>query len=110
MRLQEKKLGLMMELMDEEFPTSSSSSSVLSCSSNDKLRLSRNVSGRSSARRSEAIACYPGSSLVVVLIQALTHPASFIWVIDEDHNLVGVVTFKEILKVFRSIANARLQT
>ncbi|KAM3306583.1 hypothetical protein P3S67_013453 [Capsicum chacoense] len=104
-RLQEKKLGLMMELMDEESPASSSASS---CSSSDESSLSRNrSSGRSSARRSEAITCYPGSSLVSVLIQALAHRASSIWVIDEDdHDLVRVVTFKGILKAFRSIANA----
>ncbi|PHT49421.1 hypothetical protein CQW23_09168 [Capsicum baccatum] len=84
------------------------SSSASCCSSDDESRLSRNgSSGRSSARRSEAITCYPGSSLAAVLIQALAHRASSIWVIDEDdHNLVGVVTFKGILKVFRSTANA----
>ncbi|PHU19121.1 hypothetical protein BC332_10272 [Capsicum chinense] len=107
-RLQEKKLGLMMELMDEESPVPSTSSSASCCSSDDESRLSRNgSSGRSSARRSEAITCYPRSSLAAVLIQALAHRASSIWVIDEDdHNLVGVVTFKGILKVFRSAANA----
>lgn len=109
MRLQEKKLGLLTELMDEEFSVSSSSSSACSCSSDDESFLSRIGSGRySSARRSEAITCYPGSSLVAVLIQALTHRASSIWVIDECHNLVGAVTFKGILEVFRSIANARV--
>ncbi|XP_016448646.1 CBS domain-containing protein CBSX5-like [Nicotiana tabacum] len=108
MRLQEKKLGLMLELMDKEFSVSSSSSSASSCSSDDESGSSRNGSGRySSARRSEAITCYPGSSLVAVLIQALAHRASFIWVIDEDQNLVGVVTFKGILKVFRGFANTR---
>ncbi|KAF3648356.1 CBS domain-containing protein CBSX5 [Capsicum chacoense] len=110
MRLQEKKPGLRMELMDEEFSALSSSSLASSCSSNDESRLSRNVSGRYSARWSDTITCYPGSSLVAVLIQALAHHASSIWVIDEDHDLVGVVKFKVILKVFRSIANARLQT
>ncbi|KAF3662685.1 putative splicing factor U2af large subunit B-like [Capsicum annuum] len=95
MRLQEKKLSLMMELMDEKFPVSSSSSSASSGSSDDELRLSKNVLGRSSTRRSEAITCYPGCSLVVVLIQPLAHRASSIWVIDKDHNLVGVITFKE---------------
>ncbi|XP_009804277.2 CBS domain-containing protein CBSX5-like [Nicotiana sylvestris] len=108
MRLQEKKLGLMLELMDEEFSVSSTSSSASSCSSDDEPGSSRNGSGRySSARRSEAITCYPGSSLVAVLIQALAHRASSIWVIDEDQNLVGVVTFKGIFKVFRGFANTR---
>ncbi|KAM3395164.1 hypothetical protein P3S68_004169 [Capsicum galapagoense] len=94
----------------ENLIASSSSSSASGCSSNDESRLSRNVSGRSLARWSDAITCYPGSSLVAVLIQALAHHASSIWVIDEDLDLVGVVKFKVILKVFWSIANARLQT
>ncbi|KAH0688659.1 hypothetical protein KY289_016017 [Solanum tuberosum] len=110
MRLQEKKLGPMTKLMEEDFSVSSSSSSACSCSSDDESGSSRNGSGRySSSRRSEAITCYPGSSLVAVLIQALAHRASSVWVIDEDHNLVGAVSFKGILKVFRSIANARLK-
>ncbi|XP_060188821.1 CBS domain-containing protein CBSX5-like [Lycium barbarum] len=43
-RLQEKKLGLMMELMDEEFSfsVSSASSSAFSCSSDDESGSSRN--------------------------------------------------------------------
>ncbi|PHT49428.1 hypothetical protein CQW23_09175 [Capsicum baccatum] len=62
-RLQEKKLGLMMELMDEESPAPSTSSLASCCSSDDESRLSRSgSSGRSSARRSEAKTCYPGSS------------------------------------------------
>lgn len=108
MRLEEKKLGLMTKLMDEEFSVSSSSSSASSCSSDDESGSSRIGLGRySSARRSEVITCYPGSSLVAVLIQALAHRASSVWAIDEDHNLVGAVTFKGILQVFRSIANAK---
>ncbi|XP_059301449.1 CBS domain-containing protein CBSX5-like isoform X2 [Lycium ferocissimum] len=111
-RLQEKKLGAVLELMDEEFSlssSSSSSSSASSCSSDDELGVCRiNGSGRySSARRSEAITCYPGSSLVAVLIQALAHRASSVWVMDEDNTLIGCVTFKGILKVFRSLANVR---
>ncbi|XP_009779846.1 CBS domain-containing protein CBSX5-like [Nicotiana tabacum] len=108
-RLQDKKLKAMVELLDEEFSLSSSSSSASSCSSDDESGSSRNtVLGRfSSARRSEAITCYPWSSLVAVMIQALAHRANSIWVMDADHNLIGVVTFKGILEVFRSIANAR---
>ncbi|XP_004234121.1 CBS domain-containing protein CBSX5-like [Solanum lycopersicum] len=111
MRLQEKKLDRMTKLiMEEEFSASSSSSSACSCSSDDESGSSRNGSGRfSSSRRSEAITCYPGSSLVAVLIQALAHRATSVWVIDEDQNLVGAVSFKGILKVFRSIAIARLK-
>ncbi|XP_009760668.1 CBS domain-containing protein CBSX5 [Nicotiana tabacum] len=111
-RLQEKKLGAVLELMDEEFSLSSSSSSASSCSSDDELGVCRNnVSGRySSARRAEAITCYASSSLVAVMIQALAHRASSVWVMDEDNTLIGCVTFKGILKVFRSPANARPAT
>lgn len=104
-RLQEKKLGAVLELMDEEFSLSSSSSSSSassSCSSDDELGVCRsNGSGRySSARRAEAITCYPSSSLVAVMIQALAHRASSVWVMDEDNTLIGCVTFKGILEVF----------
>ncbi|KAM3285139.1 CBS domain-containing protein CBSX5 [Capsicum chacoense] len=109
-RLQDKKLGAMVELLDEEFSLSSSSScSASSCSSDDESGSSKaTVLGRySSARRSEAITCYPWSSLVAVMFQALAHRANSIWVMDEDHNMIGVVTFQGILEVFRSIANVR---
>ncbi|OIS99239.1 PREDICTED: CBS domain-containing protein CBSX5-like [Nicotiana attenuata] len=111
-RLQEKKLGAVLELMDEEFSLSSSSSSASSCSSDDELGVCRNNGSvrYSSARRAEAITCYPSSSLVAVMIQALAHRASSVWVMDEDNTLIGSVTFKGILKVFRSLANARSAT
>lgn len=52
-------------------------------------------------RRAEAIVCYPGSSLVAVMIQAITHRVNYVWVIDEDDcNVVGIVTFANILQVF----------
>ncbi|XP_015089667.1 CBS domain-containing protein CBSX5-like [Solanum pennellii] len=113
--LQEKKLSALLELMDEESSLSTSSSSCsasLSCSSDDELGFCRNNgSGRySSARRAEAITCYPNSSLVAVMIQALAHRASSVWVMHEDNTLIGYVTFKGILKVFRSLANARMIT
>ncbi|KAH0722144.1 hypothetical protein KY289_005188 [Solanum tuberosum] len=109
--LQEKKLGALLELMDEELSLSSSSScSVSSCSSDDESGVCRNNNGSgryASARRAEAITCYPNSSLVAVMIQALAHRASSVWVMHEDNTLIGCVTFKGILKVFRSLANAR---
>lgn len=113
--LQEKKLSALLELMDEELSLSTSSSSCsasLSCSSDDELGVCRNNgSGRySSARRAEAITCYPNSSLVAVMIQALAHRTSSVWVMHEDNTLIGYVTFKGILKVFRSLANARMIT
>lgn len=112
-RLQEKKLGAVLELMDKEFSwSSSSSSSASSCSSDDEFGVCRNSGSvrYSSSRRAEAITCYPSSSLVAVMIQALAHRASSVWVMDEDYTLIGCVTLKGILKVFRSLANARAIT
>ncbi|XP_059659208.1 CBS domain-containing protein CBSX5-like [Cornus florida] len=101
-RLEEKKLGSMLELMEEISASSSSSS-------DEESGLSRSGgSGRySSARSSDAIVCHPWSSLVAVMIQALTHRVNYVWVVEEDYSLVGIVTFAGILKVFRSIAGAR---
>ncbi|PWA39468.1 Cystathionine beta-synthase, core [Artemisia annua] len=52
-------------------------------------------------RRSEAIVCYPGSSLVAVMIQAIAHRVSYVWVIEEDCSVVGIVRFCGMLEVFR---------
>ncbi|KAK6149862.1 hypothetical protein DH2020_017387 [Rehmannia glutinosa] len=115
MRLQEKNLGGMVEIMDEFSHTPLFSSSSSSCSSDDEPGSDRNggmskVRGSSrnySMRRSEAIVCSPGSSLVAVMIQALAHRVSCVWVEDEDHTVVGTVTFAGILKVFGSVAGGR---
>ncbi|KVH99108.1 CBS domain-containing protein CBSX5-like [Cynara cardunculus var. scolymus] len=53
-------------------------------------------------RRAEAIVCYPGSSLVAVMIQAIAHRVSYVWVIEEDCSVVGIVRFSGMLEVFRS--------
>ncbi|KAI3456316.1 hypothetical protein Pfo_012979 [Paulownia fortunei] len=114
MRLQERNLGGMVEMMDEFFQSLMSSSSS-SCSSDDESGSSRNgwssrsgTSGRYyPARRSEAIVCSPGSSLVAVMIQALAHRVSCVWVVGEDHTVVGTVTFAGMLKVFRTVAEGR---
>ncbi|RAL39425.1 unnamed protein product [Cuscuta campestris] len=108
-RAGERNLGALLGgVMEEEYSVSSiSSSSASSCSSDDESLLSKS-SGSGNyycLRRSEAITCYPWSSLVAVMIQALAHRASSIWVIQEDQSLVGIVTYKEMLRVFRSIAN-----
>ena len=52
-------------------------------------------------RRAEAIVCHPKSSLVAVMIQAIAHRVNYVWVIEDDCSLVGIVTFCEMLKVFR---------
>ncbi|CAK9181785.1 unnamed protein product [Ilex paraguariensis] len=109
MMLEEKNLGAMLELM-EEFSVSSLSSSSSSGSSDEECGWSskHGGSGRYSlARTSEAIVCYPRSSLVAVMIQALTHRRNYIWVVEDDYSLVGIVTFAGMLKVFRSITGPR---
>ncbi|KAJ4850781.1 hypothetical protein Tsubulata_013832 [Turnera subulata] len=114
-RLEERGLGAALELMEEESAmTLWSSSSSLSCSSS--LSSSDDESGGSgrsggrfgggghpgrAARNADAVVCHPWSSLVAVMIQALSHRVSYAWVVEEDGTLVGVVTFAGILKVFR---------
>lgn len=53
------------------------------------------------ARKSEAIVCNPKSSLMAVMIQAIAHRVNYAWVIEKDGCFVGMVTFVDILKVFR---------
>uniref|UniRef100_A0A0E0HDC5 CBS domain-containing protein n=1 Tax=Oryza nivara TaxID=4536 RepID=A0A0E0HDC5_ORYNI len=44
------------------------------------------------------IACHPGSSLVVVMAQAIAHRVTQVWVVDaDDGELVGVVRFLDVL-------------
>ncbi|CAJ2659859.1 CBS domain-containing protein CBSX5-like [Trifolium pratense] len=52
-------------------------------------------------RKAEAIVCHPKSSLIAVMIQAIAHRVNYLWVIEDDCSLVGIVTFSNILKVFR---------
>ncbi|CAL0310643.1 unnamed protein product [Lupinus luteus] len=52
-------------------------------------------------RKAEAVVCHPKSSLVAVMIQAIAHRVNYLWVIEDDCSLVGIVTFSNILKVFR---------
>ncbi|KAG9158713.1 hypothetical protein Leryth_027461 [Lithospermum erythrorhizon] len=63
--------------------------------------------GRSSSysarmlRTAEAIVCHPWSSLVAVMIQAIAHRLNYVWVIEEDYSVVGIVTFASILGILR---------
>ncbi|XP_047328516.1 CBS domain-containing protein CBSX5-like [Impatiens glandulifera] len=104
-RLLEKKFKAMSELMEEISINSLSSSS--SGSSDEEFGLVRSGgSGRyaQTRRSSEAIVCHPWSSLVAVMIQALAHRMSYVWVVKEDHSLLGIVTFSGILQIFQNIA------
>ncbi|CAI9760477.1 unnamed protein product [Fraxinus pennsylvanica] len=52
-------------------------------------------------RRAEAIVCHPGSSLVAVMVQAISHRVNYVWVIEDDCSVVGIVTFFNMLEIFR---------
>ncbi|CAA2968963.1 Hypothetical predicted protein [Olea europaea subsp. europaea] len=108
-RLKERNL----EGMLEEFAIESSNSTILSSSSSDEElpsptrtlsragRYSRSTSySARMVRRAEAIVCHPGSSLVAVMIQAIAHRVNYLWVIEDDCSLVGIVTFANMLEVF----------
>lgn len=101
-----------LEAMLQNFTNSTTSlDSVSSSSSSDeesgrtmhrsgKYSRSMSYSARM-VRRAEAIVCHPKSSLVAVMIQAIAHRVNYVWVIEEDCSLVGIVTFCNMLKVFR---------
>lgn len=107
-RLEERKLDGMLELLDKVHSNSSSLSSFpspSSSSSDDELgslkTLRRRASSGGFVRGTEPIVCHPGSSLVAVMMQALAHRLNYMWVIEQDYSLVGMVTFAGMLKVFR---------
>ncbi|EOY28290.1 hypothetical protein QUC31_012957 [Theobroma cacao] len=106
-RLQERNLEQALELMEEDSGISSgaSFSSSYSSSSDEEFGVGRGgrLGGYSArlVRRSEAIVCYPWSSLVAVMIQALAHRVSYVWVVEDDGTLAGIVTFAGMMKVFR---------
>ncbi|CAN4117716.1 unnamed protein product [Withania somnifera] len=108
-RLKERNLEAMLEefeidpldisstssLSDEELPSPTSSRS-----SGGRYNKSSSYSARM-VRRAEAIVCYSGSSLVAVMVQAIAHRANYVWVIEQDYSVVGIVTFSNMLQVFR---------
>ncbi|XP_011027868.1 PREDICTED: CBS domain-containing protein CBSX5-like [Populus euphratica] len=105
-RLEERNLGPALDLIEEESGIlSSSSDSFYSSSSDEEFEMGRSgrVAGNSAraGRSTETIVCYPWSSLVAVMIQALSHRLSYTWVIEEDGTLAGVVTFAGMIKVLR---------
>ncbi|XVE51316.1 hypothetical protein DITRI_Ditri02bG0030200 [Diplodiscus trichospermus] len=108
-RLQERNLEQALEFMEEDSGISSGASflSSYSSSSSDEEfgfgRSGRPAGGYSArvVRISEAIGCYPWSSLVAVMIQALAYRVNYVWVVEEDGTLAGIVTFSGMMKVFR---------
>ncbi|XP_044472730.1 CBS domain-containing protein CBSX5-like [Mangifera indica] len=107
-RLKEKGLEGMLQQFNVDsnllpYLTASSSSdeeSMTKVARSGKFSRSMSYSARM-VRRAEAIVCHTKSSLVAVMIQAVAHRVNYVWVIEEDCSLVGIVTFNDMLKVFR---------
>ncbi|KAJ6724443.1 CYSTATHIONINE BETA-SYNTHASE (CBS) FAMILY PROTEIN-RELATED [Salix viminalis] len=114
--------GRGLEAMLQEFTDSSCYSSTGSCHSHSSSSSSDEESGSSTpvsalqrpgkysrstsysarmVRRAEAIVCHPKSSLVAVMFQAIAHRVNYVWVIEHDCSLVGIVRFCDMLEVFR---------
>ncbi|KAK1315001.1 CBS domain-containing protein CBSX5 [Acorus calamus] len=106
-RLSEKGLNGLLDLLEESMSvmTTSSSSSSDDEETVRRGRLQRRKSSGSYSARmrrgSEAIVCQQGSSLMAVMMQALAHRVGYVWVVEDDFSLAGVVTFRDILRVFR---------
>ncbi|KAE9621643.1 hypothetical protein Lal_00032508 [Lupinus albus] len=108
-RLKEMNLDKMLQEFTILSPFSSDTL-VSSSSSSDEEESPIRTSGRHKrsysystrmVRKAEAVVCHPKSSLVAVMIQAIAHRVNYLWVIEDDCSLVGIVTFSSILKVFR---------
>ncbi|KAH1120933.1 hypothetical protein J1N35_004093 [Gossypium stocksii] len=107
-RLKERNLNGMLEHFSMSmscggFSSSSSDEESMAASPLPRSgRYSRSMSySARMVRRAEAIVCHPKSSLVAVMIQAISHRVNYVWVIEDDCSLVGIVTFSDMLKVFR---------
>ncbi|CAN6806943.1 unnamed protein product [Brassica oleracea] len=101
-RLEEKGLVGLISLVDSLSASSGSSSSDEDAPAGRTKSYGRSVSSAARmARKSVAIVCNRRSSLMAVIIQAIAHRVSYVWVVDEDGCLVGMVTFVDILKLFR---------
>ncbi|KAF7145822.1 hypothetical protein RHSIM_Rhsim04G0019700 [Rhododendron simsii] len=110
MKTRVKEMNL--EGMLEELRVSSNIPSIFPSSSSDDESSSQNTPlpspgwySRSCSysakvmRRAEAVVCHQGSSLAAVMVQAIAHRVNYVWVIDEDRSLVGIVTFSNMLRV-----------
>ncbi|CAN1269018.1 CBS domain-containing protein CBSX5 [Linum perenne] len=97
-RLEAKNFEAAVELI-VDVSGASSESSV----SSDEEELGRRTSGHwpKVGRNTEDIVCHRWSSLVAVMIQMLSHRTGYIWVVEDDGGLVGVVTYAAMTKVFR---------
>ncbi|XAR68363.1 hypothetical protein NMG60_11003463, partial [Bertholletia excelsa] len=94
--------------MLEEFAAVSGDSPASSSSSEDEeLQSPTSMLARLGRYRRSSSFCVGGaavcqrhSSLAAVTIQAISHRVNYIWVVEEDGELIGIVTFPSILGVF----------
>ncbi|KAF3335306.1 CBS domain-containing protein CBSX5-like protein [Carex littledalei] len=114
-QLKSQNLLGMLELLEPDIPSSNSSivsasssgSESSGCESSDeeptirRIRRNGSYTARMGRKREDAIVCHEWSSLVAVMVQALAHRVGYIWVVDEEYGLVGIVEFLDILNVFR---------
>lgn len=104
-RLKERNLeGMLEEYTSDNIPSSNflfSDEELVHLTLSKGRRHSRSSSySARMVRRAEAIVCHPWSSLVAVMVQAIAHRVNYVWVIEDDCSLVGIVTFSNILGVF----------
>lgn len=113
--LKSQNLLGMLELLEPDVSSSnsltgsasSSSSESSGCDSSDeeptirRVRRNGSYTARMGRKGEEAIVCHEWSSLVAVMVQALAHRVGYIWVVDEEYGLIGIVEFLDILAVFR---------
>ncbi|CAA7043425.1 unnamed protein product [Microthlaspi erraticum] len=104
--LEEKAMVGLISLVDSLSGCSSSSDEESPAGRTRSSSYGRSVSSAArNARKSVAIVCNRKSSLMAVMIQAVTQRVSYVWVTDEDGCLIGMVTFVDILKLFRGFLN-----
>ncbi|EFJ12895.1 hypothetical protein SELMODRAFT_268522 [Selaginella moellendorffii] len=104
------KLGMAIDSSFSDSDTSSSSSgSVLDSSlSDDETASTGSIPrGRTNSAKfqracppwSSPLCCHPWSSLVAVMAQALAFRRTYLWVTDEEHMLIGMVTYLDMIRV-----------
>lgn len=104
-RLKERNLEEFMVMIGPygaDATDSSSSSDEDSPTSTITYRRTASNRGRM-VRSAEAVVCQRRSSLVAVMIQAIAHRVNYVWVVEEDGGVAGIVTFGGMLEVFREI-------
>lgn len=109
-RLRQRGMVGMLELLDEGDASSMSSGRSSGSSSSDeetskpaRTKPAGRRRRRSAGRLEETVMCRPSSSLVAVMMQALAHRVNYVWVTEDNYKLAGVVTFTDMLKVFREL-------